>query len=371
MELKQVLCMNKGDGENSYVKSAGLTEKVAAITQPIVYKAIESVLKEIYKCNPLTTKLELLLNVADLGCSSGPNTFTVMSTVIESSVKTCSDLGFCCQIPAEIQFFFNDLVGNDFNTLFKGLSVFQEKYKNNGVSYFPMAAPGSFYDRLFPKKSMHLIHSSYGIHWLSQAPKIRNERGLALNKGRIYISETSPDAVRKAYLSQFQEDFLLFLKRRSPEMVPNNGRILFIINGRKSDDPIGRECIYYFEILSKAISYLVSKGQVDEEKLDSFNLPTFIPSKEEVEDLVEKDGTFTIEFMETIEVELGDVWVNGELRAKNVRSFSEPMISHQFGEEIMDQLYDKVTKILVEDYMLGKQVTKNISIVAVLKKKDI
>lgn len=91
-----------------------------------------------------------------------------------------------------------------------------------------------------------------------KAPKITCERGLPLNKGSIHISETSPLKVRKAYLSQFQEDFLLFLKCRSPEMVPN-GRILFTINGRKSGDPIGKESLYNFELLSRAISYMVSK----------------------------------------------------------------------------------------------------------------
>ena len=133
---------------------------MAAVTQAIVYKAVESVLKEKY-CS--STPIEVL-NVADLGCSSGPNTFTVMSTVIESTVKNSNELGYC--LTPGIQFYLNDLVGNDFNTLFKGLTVIEKKVKN--VSCFTMGAPGSFYDRLFPQKSMHLIHSSYGIHWLSQ-----------------------------------------------------------------------------------------------------------------------------------------------------------------------------------------------------------
>ena len=109
-----------------------MQQKVAAVTQPIVYRAAQSVLAD-ESCS------QQVLNVADLGCSSGPNTFTVMSTVIESMVEKCSELK--CQVP-EIQFYLNDPMGNDFNTLFKGLSGVQEKYKN--VTCFAMGAPVPF-----------------------------------------------------------------------------------------------------------------------------------------------------------------------------------------------------------------------------------
>ncbi|XVF24054.1 hypothetical protein REPUB_Repub13aG0093600 [Reevesia pubescens] len=360
MEVKEILFMNKGDGENSYVKSSGYTQKVAAITQPIVSMAVQSLIRE--NCSS-STPFEVL-NMADLGCSSGPNTFTVMSTVIESTAKICSKLG--CEIP-EIQFYLNDLVGNDFNTLFKGLTVIEEKFKNV-VSCFAMGAPGSFHGRLFPRNSIHLLHSSYAVHWLSQAPKMTNEGGSPLNKGKIYISKTSPPGVRKAYLSQFQEDFLLFLKSRSPELVPD-GRMVLIFHGRKFEDPTIRENCFTWEILAEAISYLVSQGLIDNEKLDSFNVPYYIPSQEEAKDLVDKEGSFTIELIDTIVVEHGGIWLRPEAIARSLRAFTEPMISHLFGEEVMDKLYDKVTDILVEDSRQGSLSTRGVSIVLELKKK--
>ena len=48
-----------------------MQQKVAAITQPIVYRAAQSVLAE-ESCS------QQVLNVADLGISSGPNTYTLM-----------------------------------------------------------------------------------------------------------------------------------------------------------------------------------------------------------------------------------------------------------------------------------------------------
>ncbi|XP_022764489.1 caffeine synthase 1-like isoform X2 [Durio zibethinus] len=268
MEVKEILFMNKGDGENSYVKSSGYMQKVAAATQPMVSGAVQSFFRENCSNPPLE-----VLNVADLGCSSGPNTFTVMSTVIESTVKSCSELGR--EIP-EIQFYLNDLVGNDFNTLFKGLTVIEEIFKN--VPWFAMGAPGSFHGRLFPRNSMHLVHSLYGVHWLSKVPKLTNEGGLPLNKGKIYISKTSPPGVREAYLSQFQEDFLLFLKCRSPEMVPD-GRMVLIFHGRKSADPTLRESCYTWEILAETISYLVSQDDVQHCLLSPSNLSKMLLAK--------------------------------------------------------------------------------------------
>ncbi|OMO76193.1 SAM dependent carboxyl methyltransferase [Corchorus olitorius] len=154
-------------------------------------------------------------------------------------------------------------------------------------------------------------------------------------------------------------------------MAPN-GRIIFIINARKSDDPIGKESIYFWELLSKAISYLVSQGLIDEEKLDSFNAPIHTPSQDEVEELVKKEGSFTIEFIELLDIDLVGVWSSPEAKAKNVRAFSEPLISHQFGDKnVMDKLYDKVTQMVIEDYKMQKPETmKNVSLVAVLKKKE-
>ncbi|XP_007009070.2 PREDICTED: probable caffeine synthase 2 [Theobroma cacao] len=361
--VKDVLCMNNGVGENSYVKAEALTIKVMAITKPIVPKAVQSLFTETDHSIPLQ-----VVNVADLGCAVGPQPLEFMSTVIESILKKCGEMGR--EMP-EIQFFLNDLVGNDFNTLFKGLSVVQEKYKK--VSWFAMGAPGSFHGRLFPRNSMHLVYSCYSVHWLSEAPKITNEAGLPLNKGKIYMSKTSPPAVTKAYLSQFQEDFSSLLKFRSQELAPN-GRVVLIFNGRQTADPTNKDTCYTWDLLAEALSYLVSQGLVDEGKLDSFNVPYYNPSQEEIKHLVDKEGSLTIEFIDTIELEIGGpngYWSSPESRIRGHRCFTEPLLSHQFGERLMDKLYDRATQILVEDYKHGKEATKNIGIAVVLKKKKL
>lgn len=125
--------------------------------RPIVDEALQSLCKK-----NLPSKC---LRIADLGCSSGPNTLLFISNAIDTIVKF-SQLH-------EFQVFLNDLPQNDFNNLFKLLPNFYEKLQQISNVTMPIqcyisASPGSFYGRLFPNNSMDFIHSSYSLHRLSQ-----------------------------------------------------------------------------------------------------------------------------------------------------------------------------------------------------------
>lgn len=110
------------------------------------------------------------MGFADLGCSSGPNTLMLISEVIEMVNSTSTKLG--SPMP-ELRFYLGDLPGNDFNHIFMSLPAFYhnqevEKGKGVGESCFISCVAGSFYGRLFPKRSLHFVHSSSSLHWLSQ-----------------------------------------------------------------------------------------------------------------------------------------------------------------------------------------------------------
>ena len=121
--------------------------------------------------------------VADLGCSSGPNTLLVVSEVLGAVAtgrrREAEELrlvtgGQQPQPPAQhVQFFLNDLPGNDFNLVFQSLELFKKlAARDKGDSlppYYVAGLPGSFYTRLFPDRSVHLFHSSYSLMWRSKA----------------------------------------------------------------------------------------------------------------------------------------------------------------------------------------------------------
>lgn len=107
------------------------------------------------------------IGIADLGCSSGPNTLIVVSEIIDIIDETSRNLGI--SFP-ELKISLNDLPGNDFNDVFRSLPSFFDKVKEEkgAENCYIVGVPGSFYGRLFPKKSMHFVHSSSSLHWLSQ-----------------------------------------------------------------------------------------------------------------------------------------------------------------------------------------------------------
>ncbi|CAL5365630.1 unnamed protein product [Camellia sinensis] len=307
-------------------------QKVASMTMPVLENVVETLFSKDFH-------LLQALNVADLGCATSSNTFTVISTIKRMMEKKCRELN--CQT-LELQVYLNDLPGNDFNSLFKGLlSKVVVGNKCEEVSCYVMGVPGSLHGRLFPRNSLHLVHSCYSAHWLSQAPKgLTSREGLALNKGKIYISKTSPPVVREAYLSQFHEDFIMFLNARSQEVVPN-GCMVLILPGRQSSDPSSMESCFTWELLAIAIAELVSQGVTTIDHMEGFEL-------------------------DTLQMQENDKWVRGEKLAKAIRAFTEPIISNQFGHEIMDKLYDKFTHIVVSD--LEGKIPKTTRVILVLSK---
>ncbi|GMY12104.1 S-adenosyl-L-methionine:benzoic acid/salicylic acid carboxyl methyltransferase 3-like [Fagus crenata] len=191
----------------------------------------------------------------------------------------------------EYQVFLNDLPGNDFNTIFKSLPSFQKKLSYQlgpgaGSCLFSRT-PSSFYGRLFPSKTLHFVHSSYSLHWLSQGTFTWQ-----VQPQHVYLGRTT---------SNFQKAFSMFLKCRAEELVAG-GRMVLTFLGRRSEDPSSEECCYVWELLALALNDMVSEGLIEEDKMDSFNIPNYTPSPSEVEFEVLKGGYFSIDRLEVSEV---------------------------------------------------------------------
>lgn len=157
--------------------------------------------------------------VADLGCSTGPNTFKAMQNIVEAIKLKYISKGGNSKIP-DFVVFFNDQVSNDFNTLFKSLPPNRQ--------YFAAGVPGSFHGLLFPKASLHFIHSSSAAHWLSNIPvDVMDEGSPAWNKGRIFYTN-APKEVKDAYATQFAKDMESILFARAQELVSGGLLALFL-----------------------------------------------------------------------------------------------------------------------------------------------
>ncbi|KAI7756430.1 hypothetical protein M8C21_002678 [Ambrosia artemisiifolia] len=350
------------------------------------------------------------LVMADLGCSLGPNTLLVGSMVINAVAKTSLEMGL--KSP-EVQINLNDLPTNDFNTIFVALQELQENITNEKmrdvhhqpVCYFS-GVPGSFFGRLFPMKSLNFVHSSYSLQWLSQV-RLRFSFGATIciyinvkcqfkqlpdleemNKGSIYLSNTTPESVSRAYFEQFQKDFLHFLRCRSEEVMAG-GRMVLTLAGRTTDDPRGEESYYLWRPFAMALQDMVDEGLVEEEKFDSFNLPQYTASPTEIMNLVKMEGSFTIDHLEIFDVNW-EAWKRKkndndndndaiELKetrddgvgygvAKAIRAGIEPLVANHFGEAILDDVFKRYGKILT-DRRSNKENQALVSITVSLSRK--
>lgn len=145
--------------------------------------------------------------IADLGCATGPNTFVLVQDIIKS-VETSLESN---SSKPEFLVFFNDLPTNDFNTLFTSLP--QDR------SYLAVGVPGSFYDRVLPQSSVHIVVAVAATHWLSSVPTdVLDKSSKAWNKGKVHYSNAAEEVV-KAYEKQFGRDMEKFLEARAKEIV--------------------------------------------------------------------------------------------------------------------------------------------------------
>ncbi|KAF3495833.1 hypothetical protein DY000_02054494 [Brassica cretica] len=146
-----------------FARNSSVQKKASDKTKHITLETVQQLYKE---TRPKSLK------IADLGCSSGPNTLSTIRDIIKA-VKFAHHLEIPNQPLPEFSILLNDLPSNDFNSIFKSLPDFHTKLKrdtNYGdcPSVFIAANPGSFYGRLFPEKTIHFIYSSFSLHWLSK-----------------------------------------------------------------------------------------------------------------------------------------------------------------------------------------------------------
>ncbi|CAO2832575.1 unnamed protein product [Amaranthus hypochondriacus] len=338
MEMNKYFHMSKGEGDLSYSRNSSVQEKVWLMNKQL----LEGVVESLFKVREGDDKV---CNIVDLGCGVGPVPSALVSMVIniiQGKLKEMKGDVFKCQI------YMNDLPSNDFSTLFKdlmSLKGLQTKYDGNPLCFL-MGVPGSYYDRLFHHNTLDFVHANYALHWLSQVPAgLVNEQGRPINKGNVYMSETSSRAVGNAYWTQFENDFTTFLEYRSEEIV-SNGCMLITLLGRPNNSDLFTWRTAELKIINQALIALISEGLIKEEKLDDFNVPAYHPSMNELESIVKKEGSFLIEekriLIHEAASEINNKHERAQVLAKFIYAFSGTLISHHFGHQILQPFYDKL-----------------------------
>ncbi|KAG5628388.1 hypothetical protein H5410_000105 [Solanum commersonii] len=231
--------------------------------------------------------------IIELGCSIGPNTFHAMQHVVD---------------------------------------VVKEKYHNINLEFQVFLVTMSktistpFFDHyLLIDPTMHLEFQD-----LFMIPKeLLDEKSSTWNKGLIHYGTSNIDVVN-AYIAQFEKDMEIFFNARAEEIVPG-GMMVFI-------SPFS-SYTRLVEFFGSSLMDLVNEGKLDESLVDSFNLPMYFPSPQDMTKVVEKNGCFSIEKMELAypKSKLVD-----EIDAKtfiiNLRAVLEGLLINHFGSKIAEEV---------------------------------
>ncbi|XP_038679145.1 loganic acid O-methyltransferase-like [Tripterygium wilfordii] len=289
-------------------------------------------------------------SIADLGCSVGPNTFIAVENILEAVEVKYESQGL--ESP-EFQVFLNDHTENDFNKLFKSLPPSRK--------YCAMGVPGSFYGRLFPTSSLHFVYTYYALNWLSSVPKsVSDKSSPAWNKGRISHCNAG-DEVVEAYSAQFEQDMETFFKARAQEIVHGGLMTIFAParpNGKTTHSESSVNLCFY--LLGCCLMDMAQKGLIDEEKVDSFNLPVYAASCEEMKAAVERNGSFSIEAMELLPQRKP---INGSnllfaaarMISAHTRASLEGLLKEHFGDDIcLDDLFDMHAKKIQDSFSFNR-----------------
>ncbi|KAG6480243.1 hypothetical protein ZIOFF_063723 [Zingiber officinale] len=219
-------------------------------------------------------------------------------------------LSVAAKLPAtmELQFFLNDLPRNDFNSLFLSLEGFKKRLEREIkgdllVPYYVAGVAGSFY-----------------------------------------------------------------------------GRMMLVFVGRRNKTPGNGDFVHLYGLLGEALNLMVLEGIVPEEKVDTFNLPTYGASFEEVESMIQNEGLFDLDRAEIFESSwdpfddskddfytISNHTRSGKNVVNYIRAVVEPLIVHQFGVAILDDLFKRYTH-RVSKHLL-KEKANYIILVFALKKK--
>ncbi|KAJ7517537.1 hypothetical protein O6H91_21G028100 [Diphasiastrum complanatum] len=327
ISVETILHMQDGTGEDSYARNSTFQATgMASVTDLLLQEA----------SSLLHLPAQGWLSVADLGCAAGPNTISLANRVVAHLQEKSFDHGDAL----EFQLFFSDNPSNDFNTLFRSLPplmTFSNLHANNINGhhiesspgdecakrwYFAAGVPGSFYTRLFPRNSLHLVVSFFALHWISKIPEIAQARSSnESNEGSRSLYFPMPEVIED-FTKQAHTDLCSFLNHRAEEIV--SGGILFLVFlGRQTSSSLerqpasvtqGSKCYttsctsqdsrvaghtaFLYHLLHLSFDDLVSEGLIDVRTKESFNLPYCDRDTNDIKKAVSESGLFTIRILE-------------------------------------------------------------------------
>ncbi|XP_030973393.1 probable S-adenosylmethionine-dependent methyltransferase At5g37990, partial [Quercus lobata] len=212
----------------------------------------------------------------------------------------------------------------------------------------------------------------FALNWLSKVPKeVMDDGSPAWNKGRIFYTN-APKEVVDAYATQFAKDIELFLFARAQELV-FRGLLAVILPvapdvTSNSDTFTGTK----LDLLGYCLMDMAKMGLLSEAKVDAFNTPVYFTMPKELKALIGRSGNFSFEKMEKLKTQKKHLFLQTpSMRSLFLRALLEGLLERQFGNDMMDELFDRYSeKITWSSYFLIPETDKTIELFVILKPKN-
>ncbi|KAM3218041.1 hypothetical protein P3L10_022570 [Capsicum annuum] len=154
--------------------------------------------------------------------------------------------------------------------------------------------------------------------------ELLDEKSPAWNKGLIQYE------VLNAYVAQFEKDMEMFLDARAEEIV--EGGMMVLISPQSIE-----RLVRFF---GSSLIDLVNEGKLDESLVDSFNVPAYSPSPQDMTKAVEKNDCFSIERIELTYPKSKRVdEANAKALLISLRVALEGVFINHFGSEITEEAF--------------------------------
>ncbi|CAH8383637.1 unnamed protein product [Eruca vesicaria subsp. sativa] len=341
-----------GEGPESYNQNSSY--------QRALLEAAKEKMSEIISAK---LSLELISDrfyVADFGCASGPNTFVAVQNIIDAvEEKYKKETGQNPVDNIEFQVLFNDFTNNDFNTLFQALPAARR--------YYSAGVPGSFFERVLPKKSFHIGVINYAFHFTSKIPKGITDRDSPSWNRDMHCTGFN-EAVKKAYLDQYSADTKDLLDARAEEIVSGGLMLLFGSCLRNGDKMSETSKGIVMDFIGESLNDLAQQGIIDQDNVDSFSTPLYVAEEGEIRRIIDENGKFTIEAFEDIIHPNGEFPLDPKILAVSFRASYGAFLSAHFGVEAMRKAFELVEVKAQEQITRIKNAKPGMQYLIVLRK---
>jgi hypothetical protein len=240
-------------GEGDYDRHSAYQMRGAATHTELVASAAERI-------DPEPARGSVVF--ADYGCAQGRVSNALIRVAVEHTRAGHPDVPICV--------YHNDLLANDWATLFAHLREGTSYLGVAGGPITPLVSATSFYEPVTPRGVVDLGMSFAAVQWLA-AP------GPPGSGSALYFDQLEGRA-RAAMAAQAHADWTRFLERRADELAPG-GRLVVDMMGVSEDGAAGHDAWCHVRSIAEE---LVDEGALDADRLDAYVIPIYERTVEEV-----------------------------------------------------------------------------------------